>query len=45
MAGHFLPVFVLSFGHSYSSCSKIAFQLAQIYGNLGWNVKVGVSAA
>lgn len=45
MDGHFLPVFILSFVHSYNSCSKIAFQLAQIYGNLGWNVKVEVSAA
>lgn len=43
--GHFLPVFILSFVHSYNSSSKIAFHLAKIYGNLGWNVKVEVSAA
>ena len=45
MGGHFLPVFILSFVHSYNSSSKIAFHLAKIYGNLGWNVKVEVSAA
>jgi len=45
MGSHFLPVFILRFVHSNNSCSKIAFQLAQIYDNLGWNVTVEVSAA
>ena len=45
MGSHFLPVFILSFVHSYNSSSKTAFQLAQIHGNLGRNVKVEVSAA
>ena len=45
MGSHFLPVSILSFVHSYNSCSKIAFQLAQIYNNLSWNVTVEASAA
>ena len=44
MGGHILPVFTLSFVHSYNSCSKIAFQLAQIYNYLVWNVTFEVTA-
>ena len=36
--GHFLPVSIFRFVHCYSGCSKIAFQLAQIYSYLVWNV-------
>ena len=36
--GHFLPISIFRFVHCYSGCSKIAFQLAQIYSYLVWNV-------
>ena len=42
--GHFLPVFIFSFVNCYSNCSKIAFQLAQIYSYLVWNVTFEVTA-